>query len=286
MKIVFYLLLFISFLTASDFKAELFMIDKNGKKLNRIGYPAKTSVLILKNIQKEPKIIFNKKTYPAIKTKDGYISLISVNYRQKPGDYQVIIKEGEKTKTMFFRIKKPNYKKEFLKVDPKKVHLSKKDQKRVQKEYKEAIKIYSHFTPKKLWKGRFIYPINSKITSTFGNARVFNKSLKSYHSGVDFRAKVGTKIKASNNAKVVLAKNRFFAGNSVILDHGLGIYSCYYHLSKFKVKKNQKVKKGQIVGLSRKSGRVTAPHLHFSMRVNGVQVDPLQAIKTLNSINF
>jgi len=125
-------------------------------------------------------------------------------------------------------------------------------------------------------------PMNSKITSEFGNARVFNGSLKSYHSGTDFRAKVGTPIKSVNDGKVVLVKDRFYSGGSVIVDHGEGVYTCYYHMSKFDVKKGDMVKKGQQLGLSGVSGRVTGPHLHFSARVSGVQVDPLQFINLVN----
>jgi murein DD-endopeptidase MepM/ murein hydrolase activator NlpD len=125
-------------------------------------------------------------------------------------------------------------------------------------------------------------PMDSKITSDFGNARVFNGSLKSYHSGTDFRAKVGTPVKSVNDGVVVLAKDRFYAGGSVIVDHGEGVYSCYYHMSKYEVKEGDFVKKGQLLGLSGVSGRVTGPHLHFSMRVSGVQVDPLQFINLVN----
>ena len=279
-----FILIFLVLAFSLQAKTELYFINKKGEKLKRIGYPGKTTVLKIDKNIKNPKVFFNKKEYPVIKIKNHLLSLIAVNYKTPLGDYKVLIKGDNFKKTLFFRIKDAHYKKERLKVDPKKVHLSKRDLKRVKKEYLEAMKIYSAFTPKKLWRGDFIYPIKSKITSSFGNARIFNSSLKSYHSGTDFRAKMNTKIKASNSGKVVLAKNRFFAGNSIIIDHGLGIYTCYYHLNRFKVRKNQYVKKGEIIALSGKSGRVTAPHLHFSIRINGVQVDPLQAIKTLNSL--
>ncbi len=279
-----YILFLFLILTHIFADIQLYFINEKGQKLNRIGYPGKTSILKIDKNLKNPKIIFNNKTYPVIKIKNRLISLISVNYKTKPKDYKLWIKGTNFKKSLFFRIKKPNYKKERLKVNPKKVHLSKKDLKRVEKEYKEAMKIYSKFTPKKLWKGKFIYPISSKITSAFGTARIFNNSLKSYHSGTDFRAKMNTPIKASNDGIVVLAKKRFFAGNSIIIDHGLGIYTCYYHLNRFKIKKNEKVKKGEIIALSGKTGRVTAPHLHFSIRINKIQVDPIQAIKVLNSL--
>jgi murein DD-endopeptidase MepM/ murein hydrolase activator NlpD len=155
---------------------------------------------------------------------------------------------------------------------------------RIKREYKEAMKIYSTFTTKKLFKHSFSLPLNSKITSDFGTKRIFNNKVKSYHTGIDFKAKMNTKIPAINDGKVVLAKNRYFAGNSVIISHGRGIYSCYYHLNKIKVKKNEFVKKGQIIGLSGMSGRVTGPHLHFTTWLNGVIVNPKVLIELLNQI--
>ena len=93
---------------------------------------------------------------------------------------------------------------------------------------------------------------------------------------------MGTPLIACNDGVVVLAKDRFYSGGSVIIDHGQGIYSCYYHMSKFGVKKGSEVKRGDILGLSGDTGRVTGPHLHFSFRVGGEQVDPLQFIDLIN----
>jgi len=130
------------------------------------------------------------------------------------------------------------------------------------------------------------YPLHSKITSAFGNKRLFNGVLKSFHSGTDFRAKTGTPIHTVADGRVVLVKNRFFAGNSVIIDHGQGIYTSYYHLSRFKVRKGEFVKKGQVIGLAGATGRVTGSHLHFTVHINGTLVDPLEFIDTFNELFF
>ena len=147
------------------------------------------------------------------------------------------------------------------------------------------MKIYRSVSDKSYIKSKFIMPMQSKITSSFGKARIYNDTLNGYHSGTDFRAKMGTPIVASNDGVVALVKKKFYSGGTVIIDHGEGIYTCYFHMSKFSVKKGQKVKKAQEIGLSGQSGRVTGPHLHFSARVSGVQVDPLQLISLLNE-NF
>ncbi|MEA1914184.1 MAG: M23 family metallopeptidase [Campylobacterota bacterium] len=185
----------------------------------------------------------------------------------------------------YFNIIQGNYPKEFLKVNKSKVKLSLKSQQRANKEYTKAIRLYKHHNPKLYWQNRFELPLKSKITSVFGTKRMFNGKVKSYHGGTDFRAKIGTPIIAANSGVVKLVKNRFYAGKSIIIDHGKGIYSSYYHLNTFKVKVGQKVKKGDIIGLSGATGRITGPHLHFGIRVHGVNVDPLQFVKTINSLD-
>ena len=89
------------------------------------------------------------------------------------------------------------------------------------------MKIYNTTTKQSYIKDVFIVPLNTKITSDFGKARVYNDTLKGYHSRTDFRAKVGTKLIASNDGVIVLAQDRFYSGKSVIIDHGQGIYTCY-----------------------------------------------------------
>ena len=136
-----------------------------------------------------------------------------------------------------------------------------------------------------MWKKDFILPLKSKITSPFGTKRIYNGSLKSYHSGTDFKAIKNTKILAANAGKVVISQNRFYAGNSIVLDHGHGIYTGYYHLSTLDKKVGELVKRGEVLGLSGSTGRVTGPHLHFSAKVHGITVDPLQLLEVLNILN-
>jgi len=182
-------------------------------------------------------------------------------------------------------IKEGLYKQEVIKVSKTKVSLNKTASKRAKKEYKEAYKIYKTNTKELLWQKDFILPLQSKITSSFGTKRVYNNKLKSYHSGVDFKAKENTPIRASNSGKVVISQNRFYAGNSIVIDHGHGIYTGYYHLNTLNKKTGDSIKRGEILGLSGSTGRVTGPHLHFSAKVQGLTVDPLQLIQVLNLLN-
>ena len=217
-----------------------------------------------------------------------FYALVPTSYYAKPKKENAVIVtivEGEKQfASVSIMIEKGKYKSEHLKVNASRAKISKSNLARIKKESLEAKKIYNHFTKKSYIDRAFDYPMQSKITSAFGTKRVFNGVLKSYHSGTDFRAKVGTPLYAANAGKVVLVKNRFFAGNSVIIDHGQGLYTGYYHMSAFKVNVGDIVKQGDLLGLAGATGRVTGPHLHFTVHVGGKVVDPLQFLETVNRL--
>ncbi len=236
-------------------------------------------------------IKFGKKKFPIFAhpfKKGSHFALLPISYYESAGEKKIeleYLNAGvKKEQQITLKVLDGNYKKEQIKVSSKKVNpKSPQVKKRIAKEYKQAMKIYNSVAKVSYISKDFILPLQSTITSPFGMARVYNGSLKGYHSGTDFRAKTGTPIKAANDGKVVLVKKRFYSGGTVLIDHGEGIYTCYFHLSKFKVKEGAFVNRGQVIALSGESGRVTGPHLHFSARVDGVQVDPLQLISLLNN---
>lgn len=209
--------------------------------------------------------------------KSKKFAIIAANYKDKG----VIIANDKELK-----IAAQPYKKEQISVNASKVKPPKSALKRIESERDEANKIYSTFNEGLLFNSPFELPMNSKITSPYGGARVFNGELKSFHSGTDFRASIGTQVKASNSGVVRIAKDRYYAGGSVVIDHGSGIYTQYYHLSKINVKVGDKVEKGDIIALSGDTGRVNGPHLHFGVFVSGSQVDPEQFIKHFNKEIF
>jgi murein DD-endopeptidase MepM/ murein hydrolase activator NlpD len=121
-------------------------------------------------------------------------------------------------------------------------------------------------------------PIEGGSGSNFGHRRVFNGEPRAPHTGADLRATTGTPIRSTNRGRVVLAKDLFFTGNTVIVDHGLGIYTLYAHLSRIDVKTDAIVERGQVVGLAGATGRVTGPHLHWGARVQNARVDPFTLV--------
>ncbi len=227
--------------------------------------------------------------YPHPSKMDGeYYALVPTGYYEKPKQKDAMIVTIEQGKKSYIpvpiMIVDGKYKEEHLKVKSSKAVFSPRDKKRIQREAKEANKIYHTITERSYIDEAFAEPMQSKITSRFGNKRLFNGVLKSYHSGTDFRAAVGVPIIAANAGVVVIAKKRFFAGNSVVIDHGRGIFTQYYHMSKIKVKVGDWVEKGQLLGLAGATGRVTGPHLHFGAKVQGVTVDPIQFLETINTL--
>jgi len=125
-----------------------------------------------------------------------------------------------------------------------------------------------------LFREGFDWPRRAELTSHYGDQRVFNGKKKSQHYGLDLQGKVGDPILSVNDGQVVMVRQCYASGGSVVINHGAGVYSVYFHLSRFQVKEGQTVRKGEQIGLVGKSGRATGPHLHWSMKVAGLYVDP------------
>ena len=168
-----------------------------------------------------------------------------------------------------------------LRVDSKYVSPPQEALSRIREEQKLVGTIFDRTTETRLWKGPFIRPVPGKTISAFGKRNIMNGVPRSPHSGTDFRASKGTPIKSPNHGKVVLVKELYFAGNTIIVDHGLGLYSYFAHLSEFEADEGDLVEKGQVVGQVGFTGLVTGPHLHWSLRLGGARVDPVSLIEVL-----
>ena len=134
---------------------------------------------------------------------------------------------------------------------------------------------FAHQISQPLWVGSFRSPVPFSATDSFGTRRMFNGKLASIHRGTDFHAPSGTPVVAANDGEVIIAQGMFYEGNMVVIDHGQQFTTMYMHLSKIEVKVGDRVSKGQRLGLSGATGRVTGPHLHFSARWQDWYVDPV-----------
>jgi murein DD-endopeptidase MepM/ murein hydrolase activator NlpD len=210
---------------------------------------------------------------------DGYlIALVPVDINTSPKKYNITFSQGNSTQAIFINVKSHKFKTIKLTLPEEKVTLSPENQKRAVKEANLLKSIWPKRN-EKTWSGQFISPIKSEISTEFGVKRIMNEKRTSIHRGADFRGKTGTPVTAINSGKVVLTGDLFFGGNTLIVDHGMGLYSVYMHLLKFNVSKGEKVSKKQVIGFVGSSGRATGPHLHMSVKLQGVSINPASLFK-------
>ena len=211
----------------------------------------------------------------------AWYALAGVDVETKPGNYTLELEatfpdgktiRQERTVTVLPAL----YKTEKLRVPERFVQPDPETLRRIdaEKEIKNAA--FAHEMPAPEWSGDFHPPIDTAVSESFGTRRTFNGKLASVHRGLDYHAKPGSPVTAANSGDVVLARELFYEGNCVILDHGQQFMTIYMHLSKLEVNEGEKVKKGQELGLSGATGRVTGPHLHIAVRWQGAYLDPAQ----------
>jgi murein DD-endopeptidase MepM/ murein hydrolase activator NlpD len=165
-----------------------------------------------------------------------------------------------------------------LRVAPKYVDPPVEVVDRIVREASELNAIYESVSPE-AWDRPFRLPLVSKPSSNFGSRSVFNGQRRSPHAGVDFGSPTGTAVLAPAGGTVVLARDLYFTGNTVIIDHGVGLYSVFAHFSAMTVNAGDIVGGGARLGRVGATGRATGPHLHWSVRLNGARVDPLSLIE-------
>lgn len=222
------------------------------------------------------------KLIPFLIVKQKAKLFLAESYFSDLKSYNCSIKDRSKKKDIIalnITISKFPYKKEKLNVPKRRVDIKGKDLKRVIKEKKLKKKIYQKSASYYFFNSPFIAPLSSYITSHYGNKRIFNNKKQSQHLGNDFRAKIGVPIPAANRGKVIFVGDLFFIGKVVVIDHGLEIFSVYGHLSKISVQKGDLINQGDILGLSGMTGRVSGPHLHWGVRIQGHWVDGFSLVE-------
>ena len=228
--------------------------------------------------------VWQQKKVPFVRVQDEWVSIIGVDIDVKPGEYKADVsfkfQDGHTEKReALVDVVSTSYPTTQLTVEERFVELNPRDLARANRETKEINAIYSSITNNMLWTKPFSAPIPGESGRNFGHRRVFNGEPRAPHNGADLRAQMRTPIHSSNRGRVVLAKDLFFTGNTVIVDHGLGIFLLYAHLSRIDVKPGAIVESGRVIGLSGATGRVTGPHLHWGLRIQGARVDPFALVE-------
>ena len=169
---------------------------------------------------------------------------------------------------------------ERLQVEKQYVQPDPEQQKRVEEDQKKMKAIYDTVTPEVLWKGKFRVPLKDVTTGgNFGRRRILNGEARSPHAGVDFPAAAGTPVFAAQAGKVALAEDLYYSGNTVVIDHGFGIYTLYAHLSEVEVHAGDSVEPSTEIGKVGATGRVTGPHLHWGLTIDHARVNGLQIVQ-------
>lgn len=214
--------------------------------------------------------------------------LLGVDLEKAPGKYELKVTgqtaSGERIVcTALVEVKEGRFATEKLHVGKQFVEPSPKQVKRANEERQRLRDIFDRVTADRLWDGKFRVPLEGVNTGgNFGKRRILNGQPGSPHGGVDFPAATGTPVHAAQRGRVVLAEELFFSGNTVVIDHGLGIYTFYGHLSQMDVKVGDALESGHVLGKVGATGRVTGPHLHWGLTVERARVNPLEIVELLD----
>jgi murein DD-endopeptidase MepM/ murein hydrolase activator NlpD len=230
---------------------------------------------------------FGKEKVPFYRNAQGhFVALLGVDLEAKPGPAKLHIKVTTQSgmsreSDVSLRIKAKSFPHEDFSVPPQFDQLTPEVLERIRREQEQFLRAYATSAPTRLWEKPFMMPVTMDVSSPFGYRRVINGTPRAPHTGVDLRAPMGTEVAAANDGRVALIGEFFFTGKTIVLDHGGGLFTFYFHLSEFKAEEGAEVRKGDVIGLSGMTGRVTGPHLHWAARLNGARVDPFQLVQKL-----
>jgi murein DD-endopeptidase MepM/ murein hydrolase activator NlpD len=241
--------------------------------------PGDILVITIKNTRGPVEGTFNKKRIHFNVSKRSFKAVVGIDLNSEPGTYPLEMMINGNKLLKDITIKKKKYPLQRLTLPEDMVVLTPENEARVEREQKKMAILWP-VDSLRIWTGNFIDPLPGKETGTvFGTRRIINSIPKNSHTGVDITADEGDPVRAPNDGVVVLVDDQFYSGKSVVLDHGQGIYTMFFHLSKINIKYGQAVMKGDVIALVGSTGRSTGAHLHWGARIQGARVDPLALIR-------
>ena len=222
----------------------------------------------------EPQVFLGERRVLTVVDAARRKAIVGIALAVEPGEQTLEIREATGKRSVAFTVLTKKYREQKLTVPQRQVDLSPEDAARVEKESARLRSVYQSYSAAIPATLALQVPTPGVRQNTFGSRRVFNGQARNPHSGMDIAAGTGTPIRAPADGTVVDVGNYFFNGNNVLIDHGQGFITMYCHLSAFDVKAGDAVKAGQQIGQVGATGRVTGPHLHFGVLLNGASVDP------------
>ncbi len=228
------------------------------------------------------------RVFPSYPDPDGKVwdSLVGLDLDIGPGLHVLEIRawdpSGESaTHSYTLEVRSREFPTRRLTVDEKYVNPPEGELERIRRESRRLSAIFATVSPERWWRGSFSRPVPHPASSSFGKRSILNGRPRSPHTGTDFDSDTGTPVAAPNHGIVVLAGELYYSGNTVILDHGQGLYSFFAHLSEIDVKEGSRVEREKVLGKVGATGRVTGPHLHWTVRLLRTRVDPLSLVSVL-----
>jgi murein DD-endopeptidase MepM/ murein hydrolase activator NlpD len=273
-------------LLASVFPVELFpntIAPPRGSDGQYSGKQGQVVVIRLSDVNAATNVIgrFQGRTIPLFHDQDGngdYVGLLGIDLQDQPGTHELKIEiqtgESVQQRSVNVLVVKEQFAVEHLKLPKDKVDLDDKAAARWKAEQEQIRRALTEDSAMRLWQMGFIEPVRGKRTGIFGSVRIMNGQPRNPHSGEDIGAPAGTDVMASNDGVVRLTADHLFSGRGIYIDHGLGLYSMYFHLSEILVRDGDLVRAGQVIGKVGATGRATGPHLHWGAKINGARVNP------------
>jgi murein DD-endopeptidase MepM/ murein hydrolase activator NlpD len=230
-----------------------------------------------------PVVRYHKKRVMVLKSDGHWQAVVGIPLSARTGKQQLEV--ATRSQTVPFEVKPKNYAEQRLTIQNKrKVNPNKEDMKRINGERGRINAALAHWQQQDMVETRFTLPVTGRLSSPFGLRRFFNEQPRKPHSGIDIAAPEGTPIVAPAAGRIIENGDFFFNGNSVFIDHGQGLVTLYCHMSRIDVKPGQLVTRGETIGAVGQTGRVTGPHLHWSVSLNDARVDPGLFFDDLNSL--
>jgi murein DD-endopeptidase MepM/ murein hydrolase activator NlpD len=221
-----------------------------------------------------PLVTLNGARAMVLRAADRWLAVVGIPLGMAPGRGDLVVRRGDATTRLGFDVAPKEYAVQRLNVPPQQVNLSKRDLARVEREQARIHRALALFTVPPPATLQLLQPTPGPRSSSYGLRRFFNNESRNPHTGMDIAAPVGAPVRAAAAGRVIAAGNYFFNGNTVILDHGEGLMTMYCHLSRIRAMPGRKVRAGELIGDVGATGRVTGPHLHFGVTLNGTMVDP------------
>ena len=210
----------------------------------------------------------------------GAEALVGIRVEQEPGIVEVRVTAGAVTLGAPLEVLPPEFPERKLTVASRFVKIPASARARIKADQAAFQKAWATPFRPRAFSDNFQKPRDSDITAHFGDKRTLNGKKTTQHYGLDLDGSTGDEIRAANDGRVVMVRDCYTSGNTVLVDHGAGLVTAYFHLSRFLVKAGQEVRRGQLLGLVGKTGRVTGPHLHFGAHLDTLWVNP-QALLAL-----